>query len=294
VHNNLFKYPNVSAGYIGKKTENMTLNSQFYYLFHSGEISKDSNFPQRLPRIDFFEELKKLEGDIFEAEFSKNISFAKKVLKDLQKLPEENLNASIFYFNFLLRHGEFMEIVNFALPVNPKINLEDYWVMALLKHTALIELSLCQGKIIDLRGLVNLGDQILKLEVSSYLKIRVLNRLVVYALRHKGILEDQVLYNFEKSLWKLLEEVQPACFDEYLTVSVAYRGIAMSNRLSSDKKSFCMQEVERISRSLKAQDSTQELIYRENLYTSRNFANSPSLGIEHNRNCNPKNQPNFY
>lgn len=56
------RYPNITAGYIGIKKDNATLNSAFYAEYLGSDAINDITvFPQRVLRKDFFNEIALLE-----------------------------------------------------------------------------------------------------------------------------------------------------------------------------------------------------------------------------------------
>ncbi len=59
----MYHYPNISYGYIGKHYKNATNNSAFFseILQNLALLDNDICFPQRIPKVGYFQELCELE-----------------------------------------------------------------------------------------------------------------------------------------------------------------------------------------------------------------------------------------
>lgn len=263
-----YRYPNISKAYTGSvcREAELTLNAQFYALFHRAQLPFDVVFPQRVPRIDYFLELEFLEVPHFKLAFERCLAPSLECLKqykdevcDRSSLPER-----LFHMNYLLRQGRFEDICS----LSPKVEGEDSLSLefALLVETARIELDLCAARAPNLQGLTAMANTVQRLDVSVTQKMRVVNRLIVYASRHTH--DDSVLKLavYVDYLWTLLETFCPQTFVESLACSVAYRGIAMSDHLDITQREYSLARCESIARELSPSTIAEAIIASENLY----------------------------
>src|SRR4051812_19501404 len=88
-----YKYPKITAGHLGLKVECPTVNSGFYAELFQNQVSNDfiQIFPQRVPKIGFFLELKQLELSDFAEKFD---YFIESMRAELSHAYSETLSKS--------------------------------------------------------------------------------------------------------------------------------------------------------------------------------------------------------
>lgn len=165
-------WPHISLGYLGESCKNLTLNSRFFSLTinNSKLLNSILIFPQRIPRVGFFEELVSLESSQFNENFNKLLTNFKYLTmqKNIKK------NVLLNYLKILLRYGCAEYVAHF--PLQNKIDCQIQYEIKFLQICARIEISLADNNQPDLAELTEFIEHILlSKNISQLFKILVLN-----------------------------------------------------------------------------------------------------------------------
>ncbi len=260
-------YAHISKGYLGIKNNLATLNSKFYAELFSAPHNIESNilFPQRIPKKDFFIELKTLETNEFSHQFD---SFCENLVAQAFGQKNNKGVRLINYINLLLRYGLFDKINEFnaTLDIEEEIDLE----LSYLKQNALIETCLNTESVITLKDELKKYADIVSYNTnfSNKLRILIINRLIVCTCRYPNDFEDKsIILKYSDILINIIESLETS-FELMFLTAYAYRGIAMVEEYSKDFRSQCLNKMENILRELKASSILEEIVLKEGFYTS--------------------------
>ena len=267
-----FNFPSLTPGYIGFNSNKLTLNSHFYYLYHSTQTLPDQYifFPQRVAKVGFFNEISNLETETVR----KNIFLKKQfLLQELQELAR-NMNVTksgwllVNHLNLLLRYGLFDEVSNFICPhdVSYEISLE----INLIKINSTIhnELSKSHSAKINIVPLFKLVDEVYKNKnIDSRLRIIAINLFVVYYCRFNHNQKGRVnIQEYGHVLLTILENHDSTTLEK-LRSAIALRGIAMINDYGEKKQNEYLIKSLEISNTLDSELITEKILIKENIYT---------------------------
>lgn len=268
-----FRYPNLSAGYLGIESDKATLNSAFYAKIYNevNPIDHSIIFPQRVLKKDFFDEISMLEGDIFSDQFKVfRFDLSKRLQKILLNLHDNSIEL-INSLNLLLRYGLFEDIcaIN-SEEIKGYLDPSDFIEVNLIKEIARFRLSSNDDPNMQVNALAQLGDIVLsENNLTKRIKVLVLNFLVVIAYRYGAKFNyEKHLSKFYQKLIDLITENHEEEFGSKIRESVAYRGLAMVKEIGQEMQSEFLQKAESIARNIRAKSGTlEDIIAKENLYT---------------------------
>ena len=255
-------FPSISTGYISAQAEaNKTLNSEILNILAQENIEDYSGpFPQRIPRLGFFQELEKFETPAG----SKAISEYKTIVHE--RIKRNPSNKSLL--NFGLRMGLGSEILD-LLPTFDNANelSEENIELSLIRDFAETQVKYPNIPKRSLCTLVALFIRSLDLK-NDYLSSRIGNRILVKSTRYsKEKLDSTILLQIDETIQNhLLHETKNNA--SALRNSVLMRGYAMFPTI--DKKTVQI----RVNHSLalleefSPQTRLEELLKKELLYTT--------------------------
>jgi tetratricopeptide (TPR) repeat protein len=266
-----FQYPNISLGFLGIKSKDASLSTSFF-----AELNADNNkmtqyisFPQRVPKVGFFEELCKLEDAKFKPVFETYIKEKKSKLVNLSNSVSNEYNQrKMLNLNYLLlRHGECQYLAENNFSKN--FSHDNFLEYQLLKEIVNIEVCLSFNKPIILAGLEELVRQLLnQTGVANLLRIKIVNRLIVCACRYSNQLSPEVkILELAEAVQAIIEKLSFTELAEKVTVSMAYRGMAMVKELGFDRQEAFLQKAELLARQAAPKTSLEEIVVKDNLYT---------------------------
>lgn len=273
------KYKHLSAGYLGWVENNTTLNSRFYGSFYNAYAQNDSFlgeiillFPQRIPRIGFFDELKELEDNKYKTHFdetvTQNINFLKCISEVAQVTETEiNMRHCINWANLCLRYGCFNDLLE-ILPNSFSMHSFDL-EMRLIKEAAKIEYKLSTDKQVSINNYLTLADQyLLSKRVRDREKIMLLNQLIVTYYRHqKNPLGSNKIFDYAKMLEKLLDNFDKNIPLNTLYRSVGYRGLAMVEEFGDKNQFEFLRIAENLATNMPIVFESDKIVALENQYT---------------------------
>ncbi|MGQ3892024.1 tetratricopeptide repeat protein [Legionella sp. CNM-4043-24] len=268
-----FRYPNITAGYLGIKHSQLTLNSTFYAELFGGnsDIDRQIILPQRVPKKELFDELLLLEENTAAELLITHRNMLVESMHNAFNLLNENKSKQRFFLNWLnilLRYGLFSEI--YALDTNhiqSLMNPSDFIEFELIRLNAYFRIAESDE---TLNGyLNNLANAVLSgTNLSKRVQVLVLNYVIVaaYRFRFKLSYEECLKICCEK-LIDLLKNDLENDFGTLIRKSVAYRGLAMVEEFDTNLRSQFLDQAEFVARNINVSNSCDELIAKENLYT---------------------------
>lgn len=266
-----YRYPNLSLGYLGKPHKQCTLNSAFYTKLFSSKhpFNGKVNYPQRVPKTGFFEELCELEIVSFRSSFRERVRILVEKMQQicLNPITANSANEFIHYTNLLLRYGQFGEIVRLLLQTKEwsQFRLE----LDFLRELANINNQLSAGEQLSLEGLYQITQRALNGNgIAHSLYISIMNCFVVSVYRY------QQTPKFEKwarglvdNIKRHLESASYNDFDNVILHSVAYRGIAMCPELGVELQKSFLKRAEQLAHKAIPRTELENLVKMENLLT---------------------------
>jgi tetratricopeptide (TPR) repeat protein len=271
------EYYNLSSGYIGEIYTDATLNSQYYGTFfteiHNApeQLTNIMVFPQRIPKIGFFEELYALETLYYRNRFDNKVAVIKKN-HETAALNLNNTNSEkvarcyINWSNILLRYGCFEDVINhspknYSGPSSLEINL--------IEEMAKTELLLSQDKPINTDTQLVLADKYIHDEnTTDREKIILLNKIVVNYYRHQKKSSDHAkIFDLCNILLDLTQRFETNTFINMLYCSVSYRGLAMATDFGNEKQKVFLDMAENIARNLPWKTNIERIVAGDNLFT---------------------------
>ncbi len=261
------KFPNVSGGYIGVSSKNLTLNSSFYYEVFKNDIFLETRIPfiQRVPRLGFFDELIHLEDKNFKQVFYKCLDNLKAkltvYLEDLVKNREIILNLLCL----LLRMGESEYILKLNFP--RLIHLETYMEFKYIQEIARVEVALANEKVIELGPMIQLAEIGFDSKIDLNLKLVLLNKIIVNTIRYGFKISEDILNKYTNEILSILNEFDENTFRNGILKSFIYRGISMQSRYGTRQQNQWLEKAEYYARSIKTTSTLEQIVASENLYT---------------------------
>ncbi len=268
-----FRYPNITAGYLGIKHEQLTLNSSFYAgLFgDKHDLDKQIIIPQRVPKKELFDELLLLEESTT-AQLLKTHrrNLVQSMHSALNFLKKNNSKQRYFlnWLNILLRYGLFNEICELnSNHLKSLMNESDFIEFELIRASAYSRIAESEEELsIHLFKLANVV--LSSTNLIKRVQVLVLNYVIVAAYRFQVKLPyDNCLKQCCEKLIDLLKNEIENDFGSLIRKSVAYRGLAMVTELDFDLKNQFINQAEFLARTIKISNSFEKLIVKENLYT---------------------------
>lgn len=251
------KFPRITSGYAGIFSPNSSVSSQlvFFMLDQPGSFPR---FPQRVPRLGFFDEMKKVESDIWLKKFN--------VLKESisGKIQESaNIRQAISYSEVLVRFGG---------KVSSKI-IEDYHDSSYLKYlntVSTINYELSNNENIDRRKIIHILELSKKVDSFQH-KISMLLQSFVTMCRHKVETDDYIfLKDLRSRIVDLSSDLDTRKKEDLILISMVYRGISMLPKMDEkdiEKELRKSLEFANEAYSTKSNDNIISLLAKENIYT---------------------------
>lgn len=266
-----FCYPHLTAGYLGIRIEEATLISSFYAeIFSNFHCIDDSLiFPQRIPRKEFFTEIRSLEeSNIVKLFILFQEALKKNTFDALQMMLTNTPSTRIFlnYINLLLRYGLSEVVCKIdSKSLFASMHTSDFVEFELLKEISHFQSS-HSGNIYNL---INLADKALfQSDLTNRVKIIILNYLIVAAYRFNIKLPyKECLKKCSEALLKLIELDYTGDFGSIIRKSVAYRGLAMVKEYGESLQNDFLKKAEQIARDIKPNGVLEDILAKENLYT---------------------------
>lgn len=267
----MLHYPNLSSGYIGVKEDKAAITSRYFSIILNDNTLLEERliFPQRIPRIDFFYELMRLEDRSFKKEFDAVKTKLKNRIKTLINTQNKTDSQVINYLNLLLRFGGFSDVLT-LLEAFKKHEGSNQLEILFIKEIAKIEIDLSHDALPNLLSLKNLCDEVLEnLSDKKYLNLalRILNRLTVYHFRNGSNLGNQDVNQYMYILLDEVKKIIPVHFSDYILKSVVYRGLAMHHISGEKTQGEALKQAEILARNAKYQSELEKIIYQDNLLT---------------------------
>jgi len=217
-----------------------------------------------VPRIGFFEELCSLESKAFNTHFNM-------LIENLNhKIKQKHINKHLLLncIKVLLRYGKAEYVVNFSPLKSYSFPLRIE--IAFLKICAKIELDLANKNKPDLSELVSLINRILPSKnITQRFKLLALNKLIVnyfrYVCQNQSII---VIERYVQIAYKKLSDFHIKDSQDSLLIAYICRGLAMSSTLTEQEKRLLLEKSEKLSRSLFSDIIIENIVYKENLYTT--------------------------
>lgn len=273
------KFPLTSLGYLGWFNSESTLISSFFSIFWPNGTEFPNlkasriHFPQRIPRVGFFEELLYVELDSFKNEFLNRQSLIKEqVSKVFREEPISNKLEAVNLIALAARYGvysflDFEESI-FKSQLNSDIDFE------LLRNFLIGKISYCVSHDLEI-PLKQIQNLLIAAESSSAIdlltKARVICLLIVSISRHAGSdceLDLDFLNSQAKWLYNFIDAIRLNPNDPGLiSLSVLWRGLAMWSQFSESEISDCLDRSLQCAHAFRATDLTSNLLRSENIIT---------------------------
>lgn len=271
-----FNYPSLTPGYVGIKTKKLTLNSRFYAeLFNINEAFNGVIvFPQRVVKKEFFDEIITLEDNNVKAIIKKHRKTLCKgliySLKEMSKHNQYTQKIALNWMNLLLRYGLAEKICMISEHIlMENMSMDHFFEAKFIREIALFQSSYFNTKNVTQGSLVNFVKNVLITKnLPERIKMLALNFFIVTIYRFgmkvdsSNLLEESCI-----ALELLAKEASINDFGDKIRVSVAYRGLAMLADAGKSKQDWFLKEAELIARDINANNTLEELVFKENLYT---------------------------
>jgi tetratricopeptide (TPR) repeat protein len=261
-----FRHPQLVYGYLGLEENDLTLNASFFYTLFKEKTNFDDMiiFPQRIPQMDFFEEIHQAQNPAIQLELEKRKR--EFYLNAINSADNSNHRIFINWLNILLRYGCFDEILRTTQLISNNLDVNDS-----LEYNLIIEITkqklLHGNESKDINGLENLAESVLDKDNSSIrIRVLVLNFIIVSNYRFGYKLNDVLLTKCVEQLIFLVDSLADD-FGSVIRKSVAYRGLAMVDYFDNQQEQKCMSLAETFARNAIPKSTLQVIVARENLVT---------------------------
>lgn len=268
----MYHYPNISYGYIGKDYKNSTNNSAFFseILQNLALLDNDICFPQRIPKIGYFQELCELECNNFNCHL---YAIVEKLRHELYSVIQNEKNVSsrskrlINILRLMFRYSLFDDISSVQIPND--IDNNSFLEIQIIKELALLEKQLSNDvQELKLDTLIAIASESLQADKSPRkILIILLNRIIVFIYRHRVSMDAVILKHFLDTHISHLNDYQLKTFSDSILLSTAYRGIAMAYNLGHSKQNEYLSLAEKYARNTNYQNKIEYLIRIDNLCT---------------------------
>lgn len=250
-------FPHLTPPYCGQKEANqqMTLNSSILQMAWA-KISKGQNvelFPQRIPRIGFFDEIEEKETKEYRIE-SKN--FRNLISNEFEKHPaDQEINLPLVEFG--IRIGLTECILKLKNESNARVEV--------LKDIAKTRKNIHENSTHDCNDLLSfLKNNQLSLEDSALISNRIIVKKYRY-LRGKTLEKEQQLVN---TVLQAINEGKNDTFYRKMRTATLARGVAMSKLIEPERALFLINNAIDTIRNAEASDEYENLIKKELLLTT--------------------------
>lgn len=272
-----FQYKNITPGYLGIKEKNQTLNSSFYAEFFGNNLNIDNYiiFPQRIPKIEFFEEILSLEKNEVKKHVQDFLLYIKKSMYEaLEQVAQSKKDSRtcLNWMNILLRYGLANDVVILPDDLTGCIDISDQIEFLLLKEIAKNRLRTAPTftSNTSINDLIKLSNTAIKQKnLNDRVKIIVLNFIIVAVYRFGiRIPYEPYIKICSETLINLIEQTNHGDLGNSIRASIAYRGLSMITELGPALQNTYLKKAEEIARGIsQPSNKTEEIIIKENLYT---------------------------
>lgn len=267
------RFPQVTLGYAGFSHPDATLNSRFYAALWSrpddarlagGRI----HFPQRMPRVGFFEEL-----------IAAETPAAARLLTERRELIRRNARAldaarceadPVFAANLAGLSGRYgiVDAPNVSLRSLP-LDDDEHFRLALNLSAIETNKSVSRGEagsLEDLEFLCRAAEE--RAGLDENLRAHLWNRYLVTQARHaRGRPDSPYAERLAGLLSDYLGKSKPVSFAERVSHSILWRGYAMAKRLDDAGRGRALDESERLALAAEPGSEAERVIKDENLVT---------------------------
>jgi tetratricopeptide (TPR) repeat protein len=268
----MYKFPHISCGYVGKVNKNSTITAEFFAMYwqYSELISQEIIFPQRIPKIGYFQELCELETKIFSSDLKNTINtinqYTKRYLTD-NSTSIINPRAIITLIRLMLRYSLFDDVISIVIPnnVKPDIAIEVNFLQAIAR----LEIQLSQGVgQLSLEELIQLTAKVNQIEnIRPEFELTLFNKIVVYFYRHKAQATNGEVMHLLNKYINQLSKFSGVDFSSNILRSICYRGVAMADELGLSKQEEFLNLAENYARTIRYNNELERLITIDNLCT---------------------------
>jgi len=263
-----YHYPNISCGYLGEHYKGAAVNSAFFYEISKNKslLNADICFPQRVPKIGYFRELRDLECENFSKKFDLAVN---QILFDLHTTIDNQLkNKKLINLLYLMmRYSLFDAILNLQFPNTSHACLGSE--IKLIKEFARIEKCIsCGDAMLNINTLIEFSQEAMyEKRFDKKLNLLLLNRIIVLVHRHHALINPETLTQVLSQHILDINNYQPNSLNDYILLSIIYRGIAMASSIGEDKQEMYLFCAENYARNLVPQAKWQQLVVIDNLCT---------------------------
>jgi tetratricopeptide (TPR) repeat protein len=269
-------FPGVSTGYAGQLQENSTLNSRYFALFWNTPTLEEDlqnrlfTFPQRVPRIGFFDELLDNESSFMRSQFAARQNKLRASLSEFPEIKNIDPSKKCLFLNLLnasARMGLLEELarLNYFSQVDQSFRDEWDFLIALYVLTFKVSYEISLGDVTDLAALIQLCKAADRSQIISPLsKAKAYNRLIVVLTRYKGHDFPDALEIYATKLASILLSIEPKDnFSELMTLSALWRGLPMWNGFDLDFRNQALRKSLELVLRIEPQSETQRVLKNE-------------------------------
>jgi len=253
-------------GYAGLKSNVNTLNAEFFSNIKGINLCNyEGRFPQRVPRLGFFEEL-----EIFDNATHKGLFELKNLIKSKLNTNERISLVQRNCIHSLLRLGDFETIQ--SLDINNMSYDNDFLKLEILlvKITNNLTINLSNQEDFAEKDFLKFSSQTLRANIPILKKIEYLNRVVVTLCRYsKYDAYKNEVHQLVEYIIKNLTQFNTKDKYDLFVLSIIYRGVAMAYKspIVDTPKFLGLSLQYALEANDDNEDSFFNILTRENLYT---------------------------
>ena len=229
-------FPKISSGYIGKFDGSACVQSQLISILVNGTYAEVAKFPQRLPRLGFFQELSQFETPEFQNEFASKIEYLKKKLLSRSIDSDELIRLAEVW----IRLGQIL----------PKSSCTNSAYLGYLYHLQKINMDLSDGipiSIKKLNQLITYSNGI----VSQNKKLSAILQAFVAANRYAtDSSTEEISRSLFMELSSGLQQLSDDTFEDVCLASMIHRGLPMASWLAVEERKWHLKESEKLALNL--------------------------------------------
>lgn len=264
------KYPELTSGYLGRRTNQMTLNSAFWSRFDPAKQNFEAyiRLPQRVPRPDFFKELFELESKNTRLQFQRRympLLRKHKILSRRETLPENEAMVLLNLERILIRLGQYQIFENSYCPQikNDDIRLK----IALVRLSAQTYMAHARSSAAPVAALTRAWQQTKKYKhkISTDTQVEAAIRLIVYTSRYSN---NTGLKSCTETLVSLIKTYKPQDSHQWSLLAMAYRALPMSPYITKADGDLYLLKMKEILDLHKPKDKMEAILWKELRFTS--------------------------
>lgn len=237
------------------------MNGQILLLLKATDIKKYSGpFPQRIPRLGFFDELEKFETPVCSSAIA---SYRRTVAKDIES---HQPNKSLYHMGLRLGLGLAIEasLSSLRSPPNPTTQSIEF---ALIRDFAETQIKYPNIPQSSLQSTISLLKTSYSLK-HSYLSAKIANRVLVKSARYSGQkLDSETVELIDNTLKRYFSETKVENATAFSN-SVLSRGYAMLPGLSNETMIKRVDDAVNFAHSFQARTSLEGALKKELLFTT--------------------------